>query len=289
MNNLIRSVRKISTIRCPGTQHATRTLYPVRYLSQQHSSPLLPTNQSNYESEPESLSFIEHAVRLIGAIPPFCFAGFYTINKNNVGVVEYFGKYYDTKTEGLRFNLPFAADVNQVFVGLRPLNINKSKVLDKDGNPIIVSAMLNFFVEDPIKFRYNIQDPVVFLEHQTSAVIKDIASKYSYNELKTETNELTTEAVKKIQDLVEICGIKIQRMNLTDLSYAEEIAQKMLVKQQAMANIEARKMIVESSITIVDEIVKKMDLDKETKNKVAVNLLTVLVSNSGPQNVVNLN
>ena len=239
-------------------------------------------------SDNDSLTVLEHAIRVIGGLPLFI-GGFYTVDKNHVGIIEYFGKYYDTKKEGLQFNLPFAQKCKDVFIGLRSLNINKSKVLDKDGNPIIVSAILNYFVEDPIKYTYNIEDPLVFLENQSSAVIKDITSKYSYNELKNEANDITLEATSKIQNLCQTSGIRIDRLNFTDLSYAPEIAGQMLVKQQAMAHIEARKMIVDSSITIVKDILEKLDLDKETKNKAAVNLLTVLVSNTGAQNVVNLN
>jgi regulator of protease activity HflC (stomatin/prohibitin superfamily) len=167
--------------------------------------------------------------------------------------------------------------------------VTKSKVLDKDGIPIIVSAILNHRVRDPVKYQYNIENPLVYLENQVSAVIKDIASNHQYLELKTEAENITMEATSKIQDLSEACGIRVERLNLSDLSYAPEIAQQMLVKQQAMAHIEARKMIVDSSISIVNDILKKMHLDEEAKNKAAVNLLTVLVSNTGAQNVVNLN
>lgn len=239
-------------------------------------------------SNTNGLSLIESAFRIIGGVPFFPI-GFYTVNKNHVGVIEYFGKYYDTKPEGLQFNLPFMMNCTPVFVGLRSLNMSKSKVLDKDGNPIILAAILNYHVKDPVKFTYNVNEPLTFLENQASSCVKDIASKYRYDELKSESKTITLEVIANIQKLVQETGIEICGLNLSDLSYAPEIAQQMLVKQQAVAHIEARKMIVDSSVAIVNEILEKLDMDKESKNKAAINLLTVLVSNSGAHNVVNLN
>lgn len=250
------------------------------------------TNNSNNSiqslSNNSSLTLFEHILRIVGGLP-LCFGGFYTVKKTHVSVIEYFGKFHDQKGEGLRFNLPFGRKYKSVFIGLRSLNIDKATVLDKHGNPVIVSAMLTFFVNDPVKFVYNCDDPLAFLSNQASACIKDIASKYSYDELKNETADITIEATDKIQKLCEMSGIKIERLNLIDLSYSKEIAQAMLVKQQALAHIEARKVIVDSSITIVKDILDKMELDEKSRNKAAVNLLTVLVSNSGTQNVISLN
>jgi regulator of protease activity HflC (stomatin/prohibitin superfamily) len=188
--------------------------------------------------------------------------------------------------------LPVGNKIRHVFVGLTSLNLEKSKVVDKDGNPIFVSAMLNYTVEDPVKFTYTVDNPKTFIENQACAVLKDIASNYSYSELKNETEIFTSSSVKKIQEYVNICGIKIERLNITDLSYAPEIAQQMLVKQQALAHIEARTTIVNSAISIIDDVLEKLKkhyLEKSTKEQIVVNLMTVLSSNSGAQNVVNLN
>jgi hypothetical protein len=242
---------------------------------------------------PSNLSLMENAVRIVAGTAIFPF-GFYNVGKNYRGVVEYFGKYYATKDEGLRYNLPFSMKVTNVFVGLRSLNLEKSKVVDKDGNPIVVSAILNYFVEDPIKYVYNVQEIETYLENQASTVIKNISSKYSYDELKNEAEDITNIAVKKIQELVEVCGIRIEILNFNDLSYAPEIAQQMLVKQQAQAHVEARVMIVNSAVSIIEDTLNKLedlnlDLSAGTKEKIVINLMTVLSSNSGAQNVVNLN
>ncbi len=65
-----------------------------------------PAPQEISKHVPSSLNPFESLLRVVVGVPlsPF---GFYTVQKNHVAVVEYFGKYYDTKVEGLRFNLPF--------------------------------------------------------------------------------------------------------------------------------------------------------------------------------------
>jgi regulator of protease activity HflC (stomatin/prohibitin superfamily) len=237
-----------------------------------------------------SLSGFEHLIRIVAgtALCPF---GFYKVTKNHKTVVEYFGKYFTTKNEGLRYNLPFSMKLNEVFVGLRSFNVEKSKVVDKAGNPIIISAIVNYHVEDPVKYVYDVERAQTFVEHQTNAVVKEISSKYSYNELKNETDNITQEAIHKIRERVEIAGIVIDRMNITDLSYAPEIAQMMLVKQQAQVHIEARETIINASVDIVNGTLEKLGnrISDKAKEKITINLMTVLSSNSGTQGVIKLN
>jgi regulator of protease activity HflC (stomatin/prohibitin superfamily) len=239
----------------------------------------------------------ERLVRVICNVPCF-WAGFFNVQKNHIAVISYFGKFYDLRPEGLRYTLPFGSDVNRIFVGSQsiiiPNNSDKNglaKVLDKEGTPIMISAMLNFHVENPVAFQFEVANPKQFLEHQAEAMVKQTCSSYSYDELKQEKEEIGKKLCKDIQERCEKTGLRITSLQFTNLCYAPEIAQQMLMKQQTKALVEARTFLVKFSVDIVREMIANLpsELDQKAKNQAAVNLLTVLVANSGAQNVLNLN
>merc|ERR1712216_617801 len=118
-------------------------------------------------------------------------------------------------------------------------------------------------------------------------VLRKVASQFAYDELRTDgAGNVKTALRKTLQDAVREAGIEILHFDLTDLSYAQEIAQAMLVKQQAEAMIEARRLITSSAVTIACEAadqVKNMghSLSPETEEQLIKNVLTVICSHNG--------
>ena len=98
---------------------------------------------------------------------------------------------------------------------------------------------------------------------------------------------------KQIQEKVEIAGLEIVEARITYLAYAPEIASVMLQRQQATAVVDARKMIVDGAVGMVEmalEQLKKdgvVDLDEERKAAMVSNLMVVLCGNHDAQPVVN--
>ena len=81
-------------------------------------------------------------------------------------------------------------------------------------------------------------------------------------------------------------------VQLADLNYAPEIAQQMLIKQQADAYVKAKEAIVESSVSIVEEVLERMkplNLSSATQDKMVLNLLTVIASGNSTQPTLPLN
>ena len=80
---------------------------------------------------------------------------------------------------------------------------------------------------------------------------------------------------------------------ITHLAYAPEIAAVMLQRQQASAVIDARKMIVDGAVGMVEMALDKLnerqivELDEERKAQMVSNLMIVLCSSKDAQPVVN--
>ena len=97
----------------------------------------------------------------------------------------------------------------------------------------------------------------------------------------------------EIQSKVNEAGLEIVEARITYLAYAPEIASVMLQRQQASSIIDARKMIVDGAVGMVEmaleELNKKqvVDLDEERKAAMVSNLLVVLCGNHDAQPIVN--
>ena len=110
---------------------------------------------------------------------------------------------------------------------------------------------------------------------------------------RSSSQEIAENLKKEIQQRVEIAGLTILEARITHLAYAPEIAAVMLQRQQASAIIDARKMIVEGAVSMVEMAISKLgeqnivDLDEERKAQMVSNLLVVLCSNKDTQPIVN--
>ena len=97
----------------------------------------------------------------------------------------------------------------------------------------------------------------------------------------------------EIQRRVDDAGLEVVEARITYLAYAPEIAAVMLQRQQASAIIDARKMIVDGAVGMVEMALQRLNdngmvqLDEERKAAMVSNLLVVLCGNRDAQPVVN--
>ena len=216
--------------------------------------------------------------------------GFFNVKNNHVGVMTRFGKFEGTRHEGLGWTLIPGFNYINIFMGNQTFKLPESKVVDKNGNPIIISAIVNYKVSVPENFYVRIKCNSEYIHNQAEAIIKKIASKYPYesadgHSLKSESDEVTNEMKEGLQQKVFHAGIQVDSVELTDLNYAQEIAQQMLIKQQAEAYIEAKSAISVASIDIVREINNKIgnSLTHEDRSSLVKSLLIVIASGSSVQ------
>ncbi len=97
--------------------------------------------------------------------------------------------------------------------------------------------------------------------------------------------------VSELQEAAQPAGIKVLGVKLNDLTYAPEIAQAMLMRQQALAMVDARKTIVEGAVEIVRDAVERLaraglELTASQQEQLVANLLVVLCSGEHAQPVL---
>ena len=123
--------------------------------------------------------------------------------------------------------------------------------------------------------------------------ISDVSDDNNEQSLRGSSQEVADKLRAEIQSKVDIAGLEIMEARITHLSYAPEIAAAMLQRQQASAIIDARQMIVEGAVSMVEMALTKLNendivqLDEERKAAMVSNLLVILCGNRDAQPVVN--
>ena len=181
------------------------------------------------------------------------------------------------------------------------LNNDKQKINDLLGNPIVIGIAVIWHIEDTAKAVFAVDNYQEFLSIQSDAALRNTVRLYPYDvseggdekSLRGSAQEIAGVLAKEIQKRVECAGLKIEEARITTLAYAPEIAAAMLQRQQASAVVDARKMIVEGAVGMVemalDELSRKqvVDLDDERKAQMVSNLMVVLCGNKDAQPIVN--
>ena len=181
------------------------------------------------------------------------------------------------------------------------LNNEKQKINDKLGNPIIIGIVVIWQVVNTAKAVFSVDNYTEFLSIQCDSALRNTVRNYPYDtpgddneiSLRGSSQEIAEKLKEEIQEKVEMAGLKILEARITHLSYAPEIAAAMLQRQQASAIIDARQMIVEGAVSMVEMALDKLNdknivqLDEERKAAMVSNLLVVLCGNRDVQPVVN--
>ncbi len=197
----------------------------------------------------------------------------------------------------------------KISLKIMTLNNAKQKVNDVLGNPVEIGVAVMWRVVDTAAAVFTVDNYKEYLSLQSDAAVRNIVKLYPYDiaqnvdttgdgqaddgSLRGSTETVARRIKEEIQSKVEAAGIEIIDARITYLAYAPEIAASMLQRQQASALIDARKMIVDGAVGMVEMALDKLKddgvvtLDEERKAAMVSNLLVVLCGNHDAQPIVN--
>ena len=185
---------------------------------------------------------------IIGLLILIGLRGFlYTIDAEEVGVIQRFGRYVRISPPGLHLKMPFGIEqvrpvkIRRVFkeeFGVRTVRpgvrtvysprhyLDESLMLTGDLNILDVRWIVQFRVRDPIKFLFNVRGPVESLRDVTEAVMRRFVGDYRVDEVLTtkrmEIDDLVQLKIQEILDRYE-SGIQIVTVKLLDVTPPERV------------------------------------------------------------------
>lgn len=197
----------------------------------------------------------------------------------------------------------------KVSLKIMTLNNNRQKINDCLGNPVEIGIAVMWRVTDTAKAIFNVDNYKEYLSLQCDSALRNIVRIYPYDvaenvdttgdgiadegSLRGSSEVVASRIRDEIQCKVKDAGLEIIEARITYLAYAPEIAAVMLQRQQASAIIDARKMIVDGAVGMVEMALDRLnengvvELDEERKAAMVSNLLVVLCGNHDAQPVVN--
>ena len=198
---------------------------------------------------------------------------------------------------------------NKLSLKIMTLNNNRQKINDCLGNPVEIGIAVTWRIVDTAKAVFNVDNYKEYLSLQCDTSLRNIVRLYPYDvapgidttgdgiaddgSLRGSSEVVAARIKEEIQERCDDAGIEIIEARITYLAYATEIAAVMLQRQQASAIIDARKMIVDGAVGMVEMALERLSqnntvqLDEERKAAMVSNLLVVLCGNKDAQPVVN--
>ena len=276
------------------------------------------------------LAIFSGVVLLLGWIP---LCGLKVLKPQEALVLTLFGEYVGTlKGEGFYWVNPFCSAVNpaaktvlnqsgdvkasaavdngmKMSLKIMTLSNNKQKINDCLGNPVEIGIAVMWRIVDTAKAAFNVDNYKAFLSLQCDSALRNIVRLYPYDtapgidttgdgiaddgSLRGSSEIVANRIKEEIQGRVEEAGLEIVDARITYLAYAPEIAAVMLQRQQASAVVDARKLIVDGAVGMVEMALERLNangtvqLDEERKAAMVSNLLVVLCGNKDAQPIVN--
>ncbi|MDO3649190.1 SPFH domain-containing protein [Nocardia mangyaensis] len=225
--------------------------------------------------------------------------GLIIVNPNEAKVVTFFGRYIGSVSEPGFFSVVPLSDRKSISLRVRNFETQKLKVNDADGNPVEIAAVVVYKVVDSFKAAFAVDDYEEYVETQSEAAVRHLATTHPYDAHDDERTslrdgaEVAEELTVELRERTLTAGIEVIEARITHLAYAPEIAQAMLVRQQAAQVVAARTHIVEGAVSMVGLALDQLtaagtvELDEERKATMVSNLLVVLCSDRAVQPVVN--
>jgi SPFH domain / Band 7 family len=240
------------------------------------------------------------AAAVLGLLLLLAVNGFVIVQPNQAKVAVFLGRYIGTvRRAGFWWINPLTIR-RTLSLRIRNLDTDVLKVNDANGNPIEISAVITWQVQDAAQAAFDVEDYQEFVDIQAETAVRHVASVFPYDSYEEGQESLRGAAARVIatlqadlQERLVVAGVAVVDTRLRRLAYAPEIAADMLRRQQADAIVAARQRIVEGAVGMVDHALSSLnerdivELDEERKAAMVSNLMVVLVSDRGAQPVVN--
>lgn len=244
-------------------------------------------------------ALLPYAAILWGIIAMIVATGFVVINPNEAKVVQFLGRYIGSVNDAGFQWVPPLTSRRRITLRVRNFETAKLKVNDANGNPVEIAAVVVYKVIDTATAAFSVDDYENYVAIQSEAAVRHLATTHPYDNHEEDGTslrdgaEVAAELTTELSERTHLAGVQVLEARITHLAYAPEIAQAMLVRQQATQVVAARTQIVAGAVGMVQLALNRLaeegvvELDEERKAQMVSNLLVVLCGDRATQPVVN--
>lgn len=172
------------------------------------------------------------------------------ISQSETKIVERLGKYYATLKPGINIIIPFI-DQPKTIVTLRHgryvysdqidlreqvYDFPKQNVITKDNVQTEINALLYFQIMDPFKAVYEINNLPNAIEKLTQTTLRNIIGELELDQTLTSRDTINTKLRAVLDEATDKWGVKVNRVELQDITPPESVLQAMEKQMQAERN-----------------------------------------------------
>ena len=172
------------------------------------------------------------------------------IPQSETKIIERLGKYYATLRPGINIIIPFidrAKDIvamrngryvysNTIDLREQVYDFDKQNVITKDNVQTQINALLYFQIVDPFKAVYEISNLPNAIEKLTQTTLRNIIGELELDQTLTSRDTINTKLRAVLDDATKKWGIKVNRVELQDITPPESVLQAMEKQMQAERN-----------------------------------------------------
>ena len=225
-------------------------------------------------------------------LPFYLCSTWVALNPNQACILTSFGKVRGVITEPGCYFYGWGYFGTYVSTKVETHQIKGSSVPDLKGSPMNVSVIINFKIINPIRAIYAVDNYKKYLENQSLEVLRTACSRFNYKSsndepcLMSDSTLIGHHMAQLLQERCQICGVNILKMEIMEVAFHTEVAQSLLLVQQAQAKVDARKLIVKGCVEIVDNAIKSLvdkgyDMEAADRNDLVKKLMVITASDQG--------
>ena len=165
------------------------------------------------------------------------------IPQSETKIIERLGKYYATLKPGINIIIPFITMSRGRYMYATSIDLreqvydfDKQNVITKDNVQTQINALLYFQIVDPFKAVYEISNLPNAIEKLTQTTLRNIIGELELDQTLTSRDTINTKLRAVLDDATNKWGIKVNRVELQDITPPESVLQAMEKQMQAERN-----------------------------------------------------
>lgn len=178
-------------------------------------------------------------------------------DQNERAAVLVWGKYVGSINDpGIHIVNPCGVETRKITTVRKTLDIREVGVTDIDGNPIYISGNVAYKIISAKKAQVDTLNPDGYTMDQAPMVLRLVAARFHYDELRGDAPSKIL--CQELQTAVASAGVQVLKFQLTDLKYDPQIAASMLARQQAVAQVDAKRALVHGAAETASSTVTRL-------------------------------
>ena len=188
---------------------------------------------------------------LIALVVIYILRGIKIVSQSETMIVERLGKYNRTLNAGINIILPIIEQAKETIVRRQNgamtrssridmreqvYDFDKQSVITKDNVMTEINALLYFQIVDPMKAVYEIQNLPVAIEKLTQTTLRNVVGEMELDETLTSRDTINSKLRNVLDDATNKWGVKVNRVELQDITPPESIRRTMELQMQAERN-----------------------------------------------------